>query len=593
MKRAITILVVVGLVAATGFFLTTKIRAASTPEKTQFKVTKVAVGQVKKTVSATGTLKPWKVVDIKSKAGGRVDELLVDIGSEVKAGDILAKIDPTDTLQSVETAKADIDSSEARIQQAKETWKLQQHQSELAVKTAEASLESAKANLDAAKARLKTAKYQMDSQPNLTKAAVASAQASYENTLKQLNELRKATHPQERAAAQAAVAQAEANLKNAEANLIRQQNLMEKGFVSQSVVDQALANRDVVKAQLDSARRKMETLDEEQQAAEQAMEARVNQALAQLENEKARQVDIEIRRTAYAEAQAAVKQQEQQVANAEKNLELAQANLRNINIRYADILQAQASKARAKANYDNALKTYDQTVVRAPVDGVVLQKYVEQGTIISSALSFAATGNNIIQLGDVTRMYVDVTVDETDIANVDVGQMVDVIIEAYPGIPFEGKVSRIDPQALVEQNVTTVHVRVEIDNSAPSFRLLKPGMNATCEFVIDKKEDVISVPSEAVRTDDQGRFVEIAIGGKPAPPDPKTKEPADPNTLVDVKVERRAVEIGVEGNETVEIVSGLKEGETVVTQKIEPVPQQASGAIGGTFGPRGMGGGRR
>jgi len=592
MKRAIIILVVVGIVAAGGFFLTTKIRAASTPEKTQFKVAQVKRDMVKKTVSATGTLKPWKTIDIKSKAGGRVDELLVDIGSEVKKGDILAKIDPTDTLQQVGTAQADIDSAQARIRQSQETWKLQQKQSVLAVKTAEAALESARANLEAARARLRTAKYQMDSQPHLTRTAIDSAQASYDNALKQLNELRKATNPQERAAAQAACDQAEANLKNAEANLTRQKNLMEKGFVSQSVVDQALANRDVVRAQLESARRKMDTLDEEQQAAEQAMEARVKQALAQLENEKARQVDVEIRKAAYEEAKAAVKQQEQQVENAEKNLELARANLQNIEIRRFDILQAEASRARAQANYDNAKKTLDQTVVTAPVDGVVLQKFVEQGTIIASALSFSATGQNIIQLGDVTRMYVDVTVDETDIANVDVDQTVDVIIEAYPGIPFEGKVTRIDPQALVEQNVTTVHVRVEIDNSAPSFRLLKPGMNATCEFVIDKKEDVISVPSEALRTDDQGQFVEIAKGGTPAPPDPKTREPADPDAKVDVKVERRAVEVGLEGNETVEIVKGLEEGEIIVTQKIEPLPQTATGALGGGF-PGMRGGGRR
>lgn len=595
MKRALLIGTIVLVVVIGGIFLARRLRADNPADKIKYKLAVVEVGQVKKTVSATGTLQPWTTVDIKSKAGGRVDALLVDIGSVVKKGDILAKIDPTDTILVVNQAQADIDSANARIRQAQITSELQKEQSELAVAQAETSLEAAKASLEASRARLKMAEQQKNAQPRLTNSSIASAQANLDNARKQLAELREATHPQERAAAQAAVDQAEANLKNAEANLTRQQSLMEKGFVSQQVVDQALANRDVMKAQVAAARRKLDTIDKEQQAAEAAMVARVQQAEAQLNSAKAAAVDVDIRNSAYQEAKAAVAQAEQQVEDAKKQLELAKANLANIQIRRTEIAQAQASKARAMASLTNARTTLDQTIVRAPTDGVVLQKYVEQGTIISSALSFAATGNNILQLGDITRMYVDVTVDETDIANVDMGQMVDITMDAYPGIPFEGKVTRIDPQAKVEQNVTTIHVRVEVDNSAPSFRLLKPGMNATCEFVIDKKDDVVKVPSEAVRTDDRGRFIEIASGGKPAPPDPETNEPADPDLLIDVKVQRREVEIGLEGNEDVEITSGLKEGEKVVVQKIEPLPQTAGSPFGGGMrgGMRGFGGGRR
>jgi HlyD family secretion protein len=216
-----------------------------------------------------------------------------------------------------------------------------------------------------------------------------------------------------------------------------------------------------------------------------------------------------------------------------------------------------------------------------------LTKYVEEGTIISSALSFAATGNNILQLGDVTRMYVDVTVDETDIASVDEGQEVEVTIEAYPNFPFQGTVARIDPQALVEQNVTNVHVRVEIDNSDVSFRLLKPGMNATCEFVSQKKADVLMVPNEAVRTDDSGQYVEVALSkGKPAPPDPKTGEKADPTLLVDLKLRREKVDVVLEGNETTEIAGKVKAGDQVVIQVIEPTPETAGSPFGG--GPPGM-----
>lgn len=591
MKRVITIIIVLAVIAG-GAVAVKNLKAAQAPEKATFKVTKAEVGTVKKTVSATGVIKPWSAVDIKSKAGGRVDQLLVDVGYKVKTGQKLAMIDPTDTRLQVDQASADINSADARITQAEVTLSLQKQQSQLGVETARSGLAAAEANLQSAQARRETAKRQMEAQPELTKANVDSAKANLDNLDKQLAEMREATLPQERASAKSALDQAKANMANAAANLSRQKSLMEKGFVSQQVVDSALASFEVSRAQVDSASRKMETLGREQAASEAALVARRAQANAQYKNALAARVDIEIRKSAYAESEAAVKQSEQQVQTSRENLKLAQANLKNVQIREADIMVNRASRKRAEASLTNANSTMQQTVVTAPCDGVILQKYVEQGTIISSALSFAATGNNILQIGDVTRMYVDVTVDETDIANVNMGQNVDITIEAFQTASIEGKVTRIDPQALVEQNVTNVHVRVELDATAPIFRLLKPGMNATCEFVKKKKENVLSIPSEALRSDDKGSFVMIAEGGKPAPADPKSTQPPDPNTLIDVKEVRRPVKIALEGNDSVEIESGLKEGDLIVTQKIEPVQQQAGGALGSSR-MGGFGGGRR
>lgn len=604
MKRAAAILAAILVVAVIALFAKSKMGVASAADKRQYKTAKVEVGTVKKTVSATGVLQPWTMVDIKSKAGGRVDKLLVDVGTKVKAGQVLAQIDPSDTQLSVDQAQADINSSDARIQQSRITLDLQKQQSDLGVETAKTNLASARDALDSARARLETARQQSLAQPTLTNSSIESARANYESAQKQLDEMVQATHPQDRASVQAAYDQAEANRVAAESNLARQQKLMDQGFVSKQVVEQAQASSDVAKAQVAAAKRRLDTLKQEQEASEATQRARVRQAEAQYNNAKAGSVDIQLRASNVKDAEAAVRQAQKGVINAQKALDLAKANLANIAIRRGDILTAEASKMRAQASLTNAKKTLEQTNVIAPSEGVILKKYVEQGTIISSALSFAATGNNIVQLGDVTKMYVDVTVDETDIANVDEGQAVDVSIEAYPGIPFEGKVTRIDPQAIVESNVTNIHVRVEIDNSDTKFQLLKPGMNATCEFVKGKKENVVSVPVDAVRTDDQGKYVEVVAPGtgKPAPPDPKTGTPADPDTLVDCKIVKRYInrddtgqEVDhLEGNDSVEVVNGVKNGEMVVTQTIEPVVQQAGGALGSGFpGMRGGGGGRR
>lgn len=595
MKRAaiiILILAVVGLI----FLFTKFVQAAgASTQKVQYKLAKVETGMVKKTVSATGTLTPWTTVDIKSKAGGKVLKMPVDVGTVVKKGQLLALIDPADTKLTVDTASADIRAAVAHTDQSKEIEKLQLRQTDIAIDTARASLASAEASLAAARTREATAKVTADTQQSLTDASIETARANLDQA-KQTREAMNSTNPQQVATAKANFDQAVANAKNGESNLKRQKSLLDQGFVSQQVVDSAQAAYEVAVAQVDDSREKWNTVKAENDANTRAADERVKQAKAQLDNAVANKIDVPNKRRAYEEAVATTNQLRAQVKAAKAALDQAIENKRNNVIKRFDIDSNAAQIARAQATMTNARITYDQTTVRADSDGVVLQKYVEEGTIISSALSFAATGNNILQIGDVTRMYVDVTVDETDIANVDPGQAVDMSFDAYPGTPFEGKVIRIDPQASVVQNVTTIHVRVEVDNTSTTFKLLKPGMNSTCEFVIDKKDDVLSVPSEAIRTDDNGKFVETASGGTVAPLDPKTAAPdakPDPNVKVDCKITRVAVETGLEGNESVEIKSGLKEGDTIVTQKIEPVVQQSSSPFGSGGMGRGFGGGQR
>jgi HlyD family secretion protein len=590
-RRVIGIVVAAAVIIGLGVWVWARVRAPRLGEKTQYKLATAEVGTVKKTVSATGVLKPWRTVDIKSKAGGRVDALLVDIGSRVKKGQVLAKIDPSDTQLSVGTARADVDSANARIRQSEVTYDLQKAVSSLSIESAQSQLSTALASRAAAKARLDSARNTATAQPSITQAAIDQAKANLESALQARNQLT-ATQAQDRASAQSTLDQAEANRKKSAADLSRYNSLLAKGFVAKQTVDGAEASYAVTVAQVAAAAEKLRTLDAQQKAERDAAEARVNQADAALTSAEANAVDVQNRKLALAEAEAGFRQAEANVANARTSLAQAKANLANVPIRRFDIATATASKERSQATLKNALVTLDQTIVRAPADGVILTKYVEEGTIISSALSFAATGNNILALGDVTRMYVDVSVDETDIASVDEGQEVEVSIEAYPSLPFEGRVARVDPQATVEQNVTTIHVRVEIDNTDVSFRLLKPGMNATCEFVSDKKEDVIMVPNEAVHTDDQGQFVEVALNeGNPAPPDPETGEPADPTMRVDVNIKRQPVQAGLEGNETTEILSGVKPGDRVVTQKIEPTPETSGTPFGGP--PGGMRGAGR
>lgn len=611
--KATIAVVAVGAIA----FFVIRARGGGEEGKTQYRVATAHLGIVRKTVSATGTLQPWTTVDIKSKAGGRIDLLAVNVGDHVKPGQVIAKIDPTDTLLSYNQSKADTDSAHAKEGQSAATYQLQTKQSSAAVLQAQANLRSAQANEAAAASRLQTAKDVNAVQPGQTSASIASAKASYDSSVQDREQL-KATQQQDRADSQSAYDSAVATDKNAQTDLTRQRALYDKGYVAKTVVDQAEATAAVSRAQVNATKSHLDTLVYQQKAAADAADAKVRQAQAQLNVAKS-QADVQTRRNAVAEAESAYKQAQAQTGQSQASLTQAIAEISNNTIRKFDIATAHATLERANAALTNAKTTLDQTTVRALSEGVVLQKYVEQGTIITSGLSLNSTGTSIVQLGDVSKMYVNVLVDETDIASVHTGQKVNVTLDAYPDQPFKGTVALVDPQAQVVQNVTSIAVRVELDNTQEGFDELKPMMNATCEFVVEEKRRVLTIPSEAVQTDDKGTFVQVVV--KPAAPAQPARTAQRPTqsqpgakqgqrrargtrnqqvTIPDdgnVVLERRAIEVGFQGDDSSEILSGLKEGERIVTQTIKPQPKTAtttgaaSSPFGGGGGARGFGGG--
>ncbi|HWD41056.1 MAG TPA: efflux RND transporter periplasmic adaptor subunit [Fimbriimonas sp.] len=567
---------------------------SSAAGKPQYKIAKVKQGTVRFTVSATGTIQPWSTVDIKSKAGGKIDQLLVDVGTSVKKGQIVARIDPTDSLLPYNQAKANTQAAIARKEQNQATYDLTRLQTPIAVEQAQANLSSAVAAEKSAAAKLRTALDQSDSQPALTRSAIAQAKANYDAVLEERH-LLDSTQTQERATDQSQLDQATANLRNNKATLTRTRDLYLQGFIAPQSVDQAQMAYDVSRAQVTSAQTTLSSLDHAQAAARRGSDAKVAQALAQYRNAQASAVDVSTRADAVKQARADLEQAKAQVAQMQSQLALARANTLNNRIRSYDIDTAQAEIETARASYSNAKVTLDQTVVTAPSDGLILQKYVDQGTIITSGLSLNSTGSSLVQLGDVSRLYVDVQVDETDIAHVAKGERVNISMEAFPGVPFRGKVILVNPVAQVDQNVTTVHVRVEINNQQRSFKLLKPNMNATCEFIQAEARDVISVPSEAVHQDQSGSYVQIATGGKAAPNDPTLGLPADPNLLEGVTVTRRSVKTGLVGNDSTQILEGLRSGEQVILQTISAASRRTStpSSTSSPFGmrPPGMGGG--
>lgn len=156
---------------------------------------------------------------------------------------------------------------------------------------------------------------------------------------------------------------------------------------------------------------------------------------------------------------------------------------------------ARAALVKAVTNVELADLQLQDVQIRAPMAGTIIQKNVEVGTVIQSASQNVSGGTTLFTMANLGDMQVRTLIDETDMGQLQSGMDVQISVEAYPDRLFRGTLEKIEPQAVVEQNVTMFPVIVSLDNSSG---LLRPGMNAEVAILIDDAINVLLVPNNAV-----------------------------------------------------------------------------------------------
>ncbi len=162
-----------------------------------------------------------------------------------------------------------------------------------------------------------------------------------------------------------------------------------------------------------------------------------------------------------------------------------------------DFANAKANLVSAQVALENASIQLEDVDVKAPISGTIIEKDVERGQVIASAISNVSGGTVLMRMANLQLVQVYTLVDETDIGKIQPGQRATVTVDAYPNRPFEGVVLKIEPRDTVSQNVTMFPVRVRIDNRDG---LLKPGMNTEVEVHIGQASNVMAVPNASLRT---------------------------------------------------------------------------------------------
>lgn len=432
---------------------------------------------------------------------------------------------------------------------------------------AEATLTEKRNILAAAIDRNQPITYEMENAVRTAEAQVNAARQGLAAAQARLAQVKAGPSEADLVSAQVQVDQAKANLRSAEARLTQ----VKAGPTEADLTSAESAVR-TAQGALDDARLKLAALVEGPTAADLAQaEGQVANATASLRSAEAKlkallggatPEDLAIAQAAVDAAQAGVRAAETKLAQLK-----AGALESEIQAAAASVASARATLA-AKAGVDPAEVALAQEQVRsaeiavrqaeielsnatlvAPFDGVVLSVEGNPGEQAGSTAS--------VTIADTGQKRIEVSVDENDVAKLQVGQRVLVTFDALPDQRLNGRVAMIAPSAVVQQGVATYPVWIEID---PGSRTLPGGMTASVSIVVDERQNVLVIPNRAIRQTARGRTVEVL--------------------LPDGSRETRVVQVGLSNDQMSEIVSGLREGEIVVLPTTTTTQPNVRGAPG-------------
>ncbi|WP_204153609.1 efflux RND transporter periplasmic adaptor subunit [Leptolyngbya sp. CCY15150] len=410
-------LAAVGLLGVGAVVLVTTRQSSPSAEQLNALTVPVETSSVALRIRASGTVQPFRTVNISPATSDILDELYVEQGDRVTRGQVIA-------LMKNDTAAANVAQAEAQVAQAQS----------------------------------------------------------------RLQELETGNRPEEIAQAQARVEQAQALVVEAESQVVlaterveRQQFLYDQGAIAQDGLDEATNT--------------------------------VNAARATLERQQA------------------------SLREAQENLRQQQSGSR-----VESIDAARAQVAEAEASLQAASVRYEDTFIRAPFNGIITQRYASEGAFVapttSASTASSATSSAIVAIAEGLEILAEVP--EVDIAQIQLGQRVEVMADAYPEEVFEGRVRLVAPEAVIEQNVTSFQVRIELLEGQDRLR---SQMNVDVEFIGETVDQALVVPTVAIVTQQGDTGVLV---------------PDDQN-----RIRFRRVTLGpAVGNQT-QILSGLESGDRV------------------------------
>jgi RND family efflux transporter MFP subunit len=477
-KYRIWIVTLAVLAAAAGgyYYYAAASQPALTTQEQEVRTTTVRQGDLVLYASGTGSLVAAEERELSFGISGVVAEVNVQVGDQVQAGQVLARLEEGESLESLQ---ASVTSAEISLLNAQEA--LEEIHNSAPMQAAQSQLALAEA-MDA----LQDAEYRWQVQQPGYRASGDSIAASE---------------------AELVLAQQQVDRAQSEYNKVsgRSEDDPARAMALTSLVS--------AKARYDSVLRELNWYT--------GSPTEVDQLLLD--------ADVAIAQAALAEAQ--------------REWEILQAgpDPQDVALAEAQLANAEAQLARAQSDLEDGIAAQEEINLVAPISGTVLSVEIQAG---------ASPQGTAITLADLSRPYVEIFVDETDLANVQLGYDVEVIFDALPDDTFSGSVVQIDPTLYASQGVSAIRALVQLDDPAlANAGALPIGLSAAVDVISGRAENALLVPIEALRELSPGEYAVFVM---------ENDEPR-----------LRFVEVGLMDFTYAEVVSGLERGEVITTGIVE------------------------
>jgi HlyD family secretion protein len=457
-------------------------------------------------ISVNGTVQPGKTVNLSPKSSGRVANIFVEQGDLVKKGQKIAVMENADLLAQLLQHQASLRQAQANLAKSKNGSRPEE------IAQAQARWESAQASLER-------------SQNGNRVQEIAQAQAKV-SQFKAALILTQSIAPQQIQQSQAQVTFAFARLSLATIKFNRVKNLHQQGAISQEKLDEASTEYQTTSASYLEARERLQ----------------------QVKNNSAQ--DIAQKQASVAEMEQNLKQQQlgsrkEDTAKAAADMRQAKAALEQTKngSRPEEIAQLQAAVDLAQAQVLAAQVHMQETIILAPFDGLISQRYASVGAFVTPTTTASkegqATSTSIVAIAK--DLEIKAKVPEVDIGKITHNQKVEITADAYPDRVFHGSVRIIAPEAVSEQNVTAFEVRLSIDNDLRGA--LKSGMNVNTVFLGKQVANSLMVPTVAI-VRKQGKDGVLIPGSDSLP-------------------QFQPVKLGLTANDKIQVIDGLQAGDRV------------------------------
>ncbi len=593
--------------------------------KTSSTATRYALAAVTKdtivtTVNGTGQVSGNRQLDVKPRAGARVTKVLAKVGDKVTAGQQLVELDRTDALKAVRDAQQSVQDARISLQSAQLQYeKSKQPNDAVALLQAQNSLDKAKRDYETLKAgpteyELSQAQADVDAQAkNIRMSSDGTmpqvVRDEYDQYVATLQSIQQAMYK----SVQDADGILGVDKPVVKIGLTRMFSILNdaaeyKVRASYDMANKAVQDSKALVDKLDLSDEKVENIEAASAAVDAALDTTsamlddmVDALQATLTSSDLSQSDLDSLKslidsdktsvnskiTSLLNQQQAVQQAKDSFDSATINYQKAVNSLNNLKAgpTAADLATAQEKVQEAQAQVDKlkagadpidlkiAQNSVDRSAsslraaelklqdanqeltyysVAAPFDGIVAKIPIQEDEDVSA-------GTAVATLVTSQQMAV-ISLNEVDAAKIQVGQKATMTFDAIDGLTMTGEVAQVSPVGTVSQGVVSYEVQVGFD--AQDDRV-KSGMSVTTAIVTQVKSDVLTVPNSAVKTQGEMSYVETLEGVK------RSSSSTSDYLTSDATPSRITVQTGISNDTLTEIVSGLKEGDVIVTQTIK------------------------